>query len=195
MELISVFSTITFSILFRNLLKLKCSGMCNRLSDLETLNTLLEKLISSIAQSKQRSYAKIASKLFNPNISAKFYWSLLESSWAGKSVPCIPPIFHQDKFITDFKQKIKLFNSIFANQCFLINHHSKKWLILIYLEIILCPITIVFTETEPNWSSWTWHYKNLDEKTLWKFNLHTLSPYLLILIRSRRIPWCLEKSK
>ena len=35
----------------------------------------------------------------------------------GKKVPCIPSIFHQNRFITDFRGKAELFNSSFANQC------------------------------------------------------------------------------
>ena len=39
-------------------------------------------------------------------------------------VPCIPPIFHENKFITDFSEKTELFNSFFANQCSLIKNTS-----------------------------------------------------------------------
>ena len=60
-------------------------------------------------------------KLADPNIRIKTYWSILKSFSTGKKVPCIPLMFHQDSFITDFKQKAELFNSFFANQCSLIN--------------------------------------------------------------------------
>ena len=34
-------------------------------------------------------------------------------------------MFHQDRFITDFKQKAELFNSSFACQCSLISSNNK----------------------------------------------------------------------
>ena len=35
----------------------------------------------------------------------------------GKKIPCIPPIYHHDKFVCDIKKKCGLFNSYFADQC------------------------------------------------------------------------------
>ena len=42
----------------------------------------------------------------------------------GKKVPCIPSVFHQNRFITDFKEKAELFNSSFANQCSSVQNSS-----------------------------------------------------------------------
>ena len=39
-----------------------------------------------------------------------------------KKVPCIPPIFHYNKFVTDFSKKPNLFNSFFAKQCSIIEN-------------------------------------------------------------------------
>ena len=41
-----------------------------------------------------------------------------------KKVPCIPPIFYDIKFITDFSKKADLFNSFFAKQCSVIENDS-----------------------------------------------------------------------
>ena len=41
-----------------------------------------------------------------------------------KKVPCIPPIFHDNKFITDISKKADLFNSFFAKQCSIIENNS-----------------------------------------------------------------------
>ena len=46
--------------------------------------------------------------------------SLLES----KNFPCIRPIFSENKFVTDFREKAELFNSLFVNQCSLIKNTS-----------------------------------------------------------------------
>ena len=42
----------------------------------------------------------------------------------GKKVHCNPPIFHENEFITDFRERAELFNSLFANQCSLIENTS-----------------------------------------------------------------------
>ena len=41
-----------------------------------------------------------------------------------KKVPCILPIFHDNKFITDFSKKANLFNYSFAKQCSIIENNS-----------------------------------------------------------------------
>ena len=42
----------------------------------------------------------------------------------GKKIPCIPPLFHGDKFIVDFQEKSEIFNSFFADQCSPISNRS-----------------------------------------------------------------------
>ena len=39
--------------------------------------------------------------------------------------PCIPPLFNQNKYVTDFKKKAELFNCFFAKQCSIINNSSE----------------------------------------------------------------------
>ena len=36
----------------------------------------------------------------------------------------MPPLFHENKFITNFKEKAGLFNTFFANQCTLLSNSS-----------------------------------------------------------------------
>ena len=75
----------------------------------------------------------MASKLQNTNKTSKCYWSLLKIFLNKKKIPLIPPLFHSNhrystvinRFISDFKQKAKLFNDFFSNQCSLINNNSK----------------------------------------------------------------------
>ena len=43
----------------------------------------------------------------------------------NKKIPPIPPLFHEICFITDFKEKADLFNSVFSNQCSLLKNCSK----------------------------------------------------------------------
>ena len=37
-----------------------------------------------------------------------------------KKKPCIPPIYHNNNYITDFKEKDQIFNNFLANQCTLV---------------------------------------------------------------------------
>ena len=48
----------------------------------------------------------------------------MKNPLTGEKVPCIPPIFHDSKSITDFRKKAELFNSFFANKCSLITDTS-----------------------------------------------------------------------
>ena len=61
----------------------------------------------------------------DPATSAKTYWSILKMLLKNKQIPCIPPLFHQGKYVRDFKKKAELFNSFFAKQCSMIQNPSK----------------------------------------------------------------------
>ena len=57
--------------------------------------------------------------------SAKMYWSILKALLNNKEIPCIPPLFHEGKYVIDFKKKAELFNSFFVKQCSIIQNSSK----------------------------------------------------------------------
>ena len=78
---------------------------------------LQNQLIQSIHTAKQKYFNKITKKLCDPLTSTKSYWSLLKTILNVKKVPCVPPIFHKNKYLTDFKETSEIFNSFFANQC------------------------------------------------------------------------------
>ena len=88
------------------------------------LKNLQSQLIQSIHTAKQKYFNKISKKACDPLTSTKCYWSLLKTILNEKKVPCIPPIFHNNKYVTDFKEKSEIFNSFFANQCSLIPNNS-----------------------------------------------------------------------
>ena len=41
-----------------------------------------------------------------------------------QKIPLIPPLFHENKFVTNFLEKAEHFNSVFSKQCSLINNGS-----------------------------------------------------------------------
>ena len=61
----------------------------------------------------------------DPMTSVKTYCSIFKSLLNNKKLPCIPPLFHQTKYVTDFKKKTELFNCFFPKQCSKINNSSE----------------------------------------------------------------------
>ena len=43
----------------------------------------------------------------------------------NKKIPLIPPLFHGNEYVPDFKKKAELFNSFFAKHCSLISNNSE----------------------------------------------------------------------
>ena len=82
-------------------------------------------LTATIEKSKKYYYTRISTKLMDPTTSPKAYWSLLKTVLNNKKIPCIPPIYHNNNYITDFKEKAQIFNNFFAKQCTLVENSSK----------------------------------------------------------------------
>ena len=53
----------------------------------------------------------MTNKPINTQKSSKAYWSLLKGLLNNKKIHFIPPLFHENRFITDFDEKAELFNS------------------------------------------------------------------------------------
>ena len=51
----------------------------------------------------------------------------------NKKISLILPLFHENKFVTDFKEQAEPFNAFFAKQCSLIKTSSELPLYLHYL--------------------------------------------------------------
>ena len=89
------------------------------------LNILQDRIITSIEASKQIYNCRITNKLINTQKCSKAYWPLLKGFLNNKKMSLIPPLFHENRFTTDFKEKAELFNSFFAKQCSLIRNDSE----------------------------------------------------------------------
>ena len=88
------------------------------------LRSLQVRLNNSIECAKEKFYNKIANKLNDTQKNAKAYWSLIKMLLNNKKIPLIPPLYYDNRFITDFKEKAELFNSFFSKQCSLISNNS-----------------------------------------------------------------------
>ena len=47
----------------------------------------------------------IQKKLMDSSTSPKAYWSLLKTFLINKKIPCNPPLFQNNKFISNFRDK------------------------------------------------------------------------------------------
>ena len=74
---------------------------------LDKLDALQAKLQSSINFFQTGYYRKISKKISDPSASPKYYWTLLNTLLNGRKIFCIPPHFHDNKFIIDFKERAK----------------------------------------------------------------------------------------
>ena len=90
----------------------------------ENFEFLQNELNVSIENYKHTYYSKLSSKLANPATSSKTYWSILKTFLSNKKIPSIPPLFHENKFITIFKEKAVLLNTSYANQYHLLKNSS-----------------------------------------------------------------------
>ena len=82
-------------------------------------------LTATIEKSKEQFYTRILTKLMDFTTSPKAYWSILKTILNNKKIPCIPTIYHNNKYFTDFKQKAQIFNDIFTKQCMLVDNTRK----------------------------------------------------------------------
>ena len=83
------------------------------------------RLSSLIEESKNQYCTRLSHKLLDPKTRQKSYWSILKTFLNNKKIPCILPLLHQDKFVTDFKEKANIFNNFFANQCSIVSNNSE----------------------------------------------------------------------
>ena len=61
----------------------------------------------------------MTNKLNNAQKSSKACWSILKSFLNNKKIPLIPPLFYENCFITKFKEKAELSNSLFLTNALL----------------------------------------------------------------------------
>ena len=83
----------------------RCSNKCNKVYN--KFKCLQNKLSSLIEGSKEKYYNHLSSKLNAEIISPKVIWSIIKYVLNNKKIPCILPLFHENKVIVDYKKKAK----------------------------------------------------------------------------------------
>ena len=99
----------------KNKIKLKNNLYCQCMKHQTQIRSLLKvedlriEISNLITKSKEKYYQRINAKLNDPSLSNKTYWSILKTFYNGKKVPIIPPLFINNKFVTDFQEKANVF--------------------------------------------------------------------------------------
>ena len=76
----------------------------------------LKYLNASIEVAKKKYYHNTVNKLMNIQKNSKAYWSLLKIFLNNKKILIIPPLFYENRYLTDFFKKAQLFHSLFSKQ-------------------------------------------------------------------------------
>ena len=98
----------------KNNLYRQCMKHQTQISSLLKVEDLRIEISNLITKSKEKYYQRISAKLNDPSLSNKTYWSKLKTFYNGKKVPIVPPLFINNRFVTDFQEKANAFNSFFA---------------------------------------------------------------------------------
>ena len=80
------------------------------------LDQLKQECSYAIQSAKEKFLKDQGSRLSNPNTGQKTYWKILNGFLNKCKIPRIPPLFINNKYITDCKEKASIFNGYFASQ-------------------------------------------------------------------------------
>ena len=79
----------------------------------------------AITNAKEKHFRDLGAKLADPTTGQKTYWKILNKFLNKCKIPRIPPLFVQDKFITNCKEKAVIFNTFFTSQCTPLPNNSE----------------------------------------------------------------------
>ena len=81
------------------------------------VDRIREECFQAINTSKESYLKSLGDKLIDKSTGPKTYWSIINSPLNKCKIPRIPSLLVDDKIITDCKEKVKLFNDYFLDQC------------------------------------------------------------------------------
>ena len=70
----------------------------------------------AITDTKSKYYENLSKKICDPSSGKKMFWSAYKRLSNKKKITNIPPLFENNKYISNFKES-KIFNKYFADQC------------------------------------------------------------------------------
>ena len=79
--------------------------------DYQILRDITSRCKSAIKEAKSNYFSRLGESLNDPAITPKKYWSILHSFLYKRKIPKIPPIRHNNTFLTDTMVKANAFNS------------------------------------------------------------------------------------
>ena len=71
----------------------------------EELTLVQKKLHLAMEESKDTYYSNLSTKLVKEKCNLKTCWSVLKRFLNNKKIPCIPSLFHENKLVTDCREK------------------------------------------------------------------------------------------
>ena len=92
--------------------------------DFAKLEYLRNEIDNLIFKSKKEYCQNINRKLNDPLTSSKTNWSIMNTFFNGKNVPVVSPLLFNGTFVTDFLEKINIFNLFFSKECTLVSNNS-----------------------------------------------------------------------
>ena len=70
-----------------------------------------------ISAAKYKCIVKMCEKLNDPITAPKTYWKIINRFLSNKKIPAIPPLLVNAEIISNYSQKVSIFNKFFASQC------------------------------------------------------------------------------
>ena len=95
----------------------------------------LQTCLNASIEVVKEKYHNTVNKQINTQNNSKVYWSLLKIFLNNKKTPIIPPLFYENRFITDFKEKANFLIFYFLN-------NAPSFLII---ALFLLMLTILLT--------------------------------------------------
>ena len=81
------------------------------------VDRMREECFQAIKTSKENYLKSLCDKLIEKTTGPKTYWGIINSLLNKCKIPRIPPLLVADEIIIDYKEKTKLFNDYFLDQC------------------------------------------------------------------------------
>ena len=89
----------------------RCVKHGRSIADYQILRGITSSCKSAINEAKSNYFSRVEESLTDPAITPKKYWSNLHSFLHKHKIPKIPPMRHNNTFLTDTMVKANAFNS------------------------------------------------------------------------------------